>query len=89
MKEKTMSLTATVDSRKAAWHAFLDWLFNASLEEMEQLEAALLHLPQRMSLLQALDHALAHEWSRQTVPASLLSVCRTQTVPHAMALAAA
>jgi hypothetical protein len=80
-----MSLTATADSRKAAWHTFLDWLLNANMEELEQLEAALLHLPHHMSLLQALDHALAHDWSHQSVPASLLTHCRIPASTHAIA----
>lgn len=71
-KESLMSPTDNSNGRKAAWRHYLEWLCNATVEELEQLDHTLRHLPGRMSLMQAIEHALAHDWSSQTMPASLL-----------------
>lgn len=70
-----MNPTANASNRKAAWRLYLEWLYNATTAELEQLERALRHLPARMSLMQAIEWAMTHRHRRSTaMPASLMAL---------------
>lgn len=75
------------DSRKAFWHAYLDWLATASEGDLEELASVLTAnvTTEVRPLISALRDAMRQEATRRGLPQSLIQQLQAANWPAAQA----